>query len=88
MRNPNQSKDDLLQATDPTKGTETPRTKMRRGADACLSLAQETFARVALKWSVIGQGECNRDVMCATVEQESVRLGTDTKHSEVQNLFS
>ena len=35
-----------------------------------------------------GQGERNRDVMCTTVEQESVRLGTDTKHSEVQNLFS
>ena len=35
-----------------------------------------------------GQGESNNEVLCTTVEQKSVRLGTDTKHSEVQNLFS
>ena len=26
-----------------------------------------------------GQGECNKEVMCTTAEQDSVRLGTDTK---------
>ena len=34
------------------------------------------------------QGECDKGVMCTTVEQESVRLGTDTKHYEVRKLFS
>ena len=34
------------------------------------------------------QSERNRDVMCTNVEQKSVRLRTDTKHSEVQNWFS
>ena len=35
-----------------------------------------------------GQGECNSEVLRTTLEQESVRLGTDTKHAEVQNMFS
>ena len=35
-----------------------------------------------------GQGECNKEVLCTTAEQVSVRLGTGTKHPEVQNLFS
>ena len=29
-----------------------------------------------------GQGQCNREVLGTSVEQESVRLRTDTKHSE------
>ena len=88
VRNPNHSKDDLPQAKVPTEGTETRRTKMRRGADACLSLARETFARVALKWCVMSRVGARGTSCVQLVEQESVRLGTDTKHSEVQNLFS
>ena len=30
---------------------------------------------------------CHKDVLCASVEQESVGLGTDTRHSEIRHLF-
>ena len=54
----------------------------------CLSLAHEMSASVALKWCVMRKVSATGDVMCTTVEQESVRLETDTKRSEVPNLFS
>ena len=59
----------------------------RRGADACLSTCTDgTIARVALRWcSRAGRVQQGRHVY--NCEQGSVRLGTDTKHSEVQNLF-
>ena len=58
----------------------------RGRADACLSpcTCHDRTCRVEMVRR--GQGEYNREVLCATVEQEFVRLGSDTKHSEVQNL--
>ena len=70
---------------------ETLRTKVRRGADACLSLAQGTIKRVVLNGAHAQDDQAcvqQIEVLSATVVQETVRLGTDTKHSEVQNFLS
>ena len=52
-----------------TKGTETLRIKMRRGADASLSPCTLTDRTCRVEMVRHEQGECNRDVMCKTVEQ-------------------
>ena len=62
-----------------------------RGADACLSLAQGTIKRVVLNDAHAQDDQAcvqQIEVLSATVVQETVRLGTDTKHSEVRNFFS
>ena len=56
-------------------------------AEACLSLARVAFKLcVVVTWSAyVQQGT---GVQLLTVEQECLSLGTDVKHSEVQNLSS
>ena len=65
--------------------------EVTRGADACLSLARVAFKLcVVVKWSrYVQQGTgVGTGVQRLTVEQESLLLEADVKHSEVQNLFS
>ena len=47
------------------------------------ALAHENVRTCRVEMVRHGQGECNKEVLCTTVEQESVRPGTD-----IQNLFS
>ena len=61
--------------------------EVTRSAGACLSLARVAFKLcVVVKWS--GYVQQGTGVQMLTVEQEYLLLGTDMKHSEVQNLFS
>ena len=58
----------------------------RRGADVCLSPCTQNDRTHRVDMVRHGQGECNNEVLCANVGRKSVRLGTDTKHSEVKKL--
>ena len=61
--------------------------EVTRSADACLSLARVAFKLCIIdKWSEYVQQGTGEQLL--TVEQEWLLLGTDVRHSEVQNLFS
>ena len=75
-----------LQPREPKTLTKTSQ-DITRSAHVCPSLARVAFKLcVVIKWS--GYVQQGTGVQLLTVEQECLLLGTDVKHSGVQNLFS
>ena len=71
-----------LQARGNTSTLSCCETKATRGADACLSPCtwKDRTCRIAMVRH--GQGECNKEILCTTVEQESERLEQNAQRSK------